>query len=923
MVGGKPAGLDSQELLRSKEKCRDFTVLASPLFDKNINEPQGVITQLIPAQALHSLPPQNKAETDSSQHGTMGNNDLDHSISHSQGSSADNVPLDEHPFFHRFAEMLPTGLAILDHEAQAVFVNQHFYALTTHRGDDQSFRSWPQSIHPEDYDRVLGAYHQAFVYQRQLRTEFRALGGDRPWRLLLLTPLGDENLRHVSLEKYGGFICCVVDITSEKSAELSQRNAAIEARERKEQQERFIDMISHEIRNPLSAVLHCVEDIEEALKTGENEEVKVDDILEATETINMCIAHQKNIVDDVLSYSKLDASMLALVPKPSRPDHDLSKSLQMFQPELRKQNCEFEYTVDEAYRDVNINWVMADLARIGQVLINLVSNSIKFTVRTEGEKRISCRVGAAKERPTSYPPDVVFFETEKHVHHMDTTGRSEWGDGEPLYIMFAVKDTGIGISEEGRKRLFERFKQATPKTGEIYGGSGLGLNISRKLVHMHGGEIGVASTEGQGTTFGFFFRVRRSNPPEDAPETEEGTEHREKLIGQIQSHGLTVSSGDDNNTKSKQQQETKQDGKNNEPKERKDDENYASAQGNSQDHLANTAASMEKVTSGYRNKSGNPLEEAGKLQQEHHTPVEDRPKHMTRTKTEQEAQEQEPKNPLHRPRTQPHILLAEDNIVNQRIVGRKLRAKNFIVSTAENGREALDAYTKSLSKPPGDADRFDLILMDKEMPEMDGNTATKKVRELERERGMERGASVAVLGVSANVRGEQQDEMVGAGMDAVVTKPYRIEDMIGKINRLIGRSEEGAEGQSSGGSGSGDGGAGKDGDQNQDKRAKGQQSEGEREQTQLKTPVDKPGNKRPSVNAVRSGDLPHRSPGSDDGAKKVFEQQKPKQAENVGPSSSSGLKQSSQLGARDQQQGRKQDGQEMKYAEAAALPPKA
>jgi signal transduction histidine kinase len=82
------------------------------------------------------------------------------------------------------------------------------------------------------------------------------------------------------------------------------------------------------------------------------------------------------------------------------------------------------------------------------------------------------------------------------------------GNGEALYILVAVIDTGIGISTEGQAKLFERFRQATPKTEEIYGGSGLGLNISRKLCQLHGGEIGVSSIEGEGSTFGFFFKVR-------------------------------------------------------------------------------------------------------------------------------------------------------------------------------------------------------------------------------------------------------------------------------------------------------------------------------------------------------------------------------------------------------------------------------
>lgn len=269
--------------------------------------------------------------------------------------------------------MLPSGLAILDHNAQAVFVNQHFYDLTTHRSGDKSFTSWPQSIHPDDYDRVMQAYQDAFKSQKQLRTEFRAMGEKHPWRLLLLTPLGDENLQHVSLREYGGFICSIVDITSEKSAELAERDAANQARERKEQQERFIDMISHEIRNPLSAVLHCAEEITDAVKDKEIVGVDVNIIREAVETIHLCVTHQKNIVDDVLSFSKLDASLLSLVPKPSQPSRQLANTLKMFQHEFRKEHLGFGTTVDDSYKECQVDWVLADIARVSQVLINLVS----------------------------------------------------------------------------------------------------------------------------------------------------------------------------------------------------------------------------------------------------------------------------------------------------------------------------------------------------------------------------------------------------------------------------------------------------------------------------------------------------------------------------------------------------------------------
>ncbi len=94
--------------------------------------------------------------------------------------------------------------------------------------EDKSFTAWPRSIHPEDYEKVMDAYREAFRTQTELRTEFRSLGSRHPWRLLLLTPLGDENLKHLSLGGHHGFICLIVDISSEKSAELAERKAAEE-----------------------------------------------------------------------------------------------------------------------------------------------------------------------------------------------------------------------------------------------------------------------------------------------------------------------------------------------------------------------------------------------------------------------------------------------------------------------------------------------------------------------------------------------------------------------------------------------------------------------------------------------------------------------------------------------------------------------
>lgn len=762
--GGMPRRIPSSSILRS-DQAKDYTVLLSPLFDDQSSSEgaHGLLAQLLPKSDIRGG---NASEGEKSmpEGGTTGNGSLDANLEDPKmngpqldisrlGTVADNVPLDEHPFFHRFAEMLPSGLAILDHQAQAVFVNQHFYQLTTHQGDDRSFKSWPQSIHPDDYHRVMNAYQDAFTSQKQLRTEFRAQGKDFPWRLLLLTPLGDENLQHVSLREYGGFICSIVDISSEKSAELAERKDAKDARERKEQQERFIDMISHEIRNPLSAVLHCAEDIEEAIQDENRVDVAM--IKESVETINLCIQHQQTIVNDVLSFSKLDASMLSLGPKPCLPSQHFANSLKMFQPEFRKQNMEFGYRVDQSYLDHNIQWAMADVARIGQVLINLVSNAIKFTVRSKGEKQVIVSIGASDTRPSSYPPNVVFFSSEDTAYRMDATNSSEWGSGEPMYILVAVKDTGIGIDDEGQKRLFERFRQATPKTGEIYGGSGLGLNISRKLCHLHGGEIGVSSREGNGSTFGFFIKVRKTQRPADyqgRPEDQEMA--HDELSSQVKQLGNT--SPDEMNPDF--MPESLKD-----PPVESGSESAPNPTGKRDARYLKTVEIAESVKEPTANEYGG-AEGTSASGKEPARPT-DSP---LREKSNQDGREpnseeldDRPDAPPRQRTTQPHVLLVEDNVINQRIVYRKLGAKGFNVSTANNGREAVEAVQRAPKPSSGDAEAFDVILMDQEMPVMDGNAAAREIRKLEDQGAVER---IPILGVTANVRGEQQDEMVNSGM---------------------------------------------------------------------------------------------------------------------------------------------------------------
>ncbi|KAF2253673.1 putative histidine kinase HHK12p [Trematosphaeria pertusa] len=782
-------------LKHTPDQTEDAQLLLSTILDER-GKRQGVLAQLLENVAAERYVPLSLLEELSEKHPARRTKD-------SAAQQPDSYPGKEQAdskqtqLFQRFAELLPNGLAILDKEAEAVFVNDGFFKLTTNKGKNE-FRAWPESIHPQDYERVMSAYREAFSRREELRIEFRCAteikttAQDGEWRLFLFRPLSED--------PEAGFICAVVDITEIKQAEITQEKAAVEAQERKEQQERFIDMVSHEIRNPLSAVLHLAEEVKEVAKEIDASHADVSeqvaDIMDAADTILLCVSHQNTLVDDILSFSKLDSMMLSLVPREVRPKWEFSKALKVFHSEFKAKGIQFHYAMDVSYEAIGVDHVIADLNRMKQVLVNLITNAIKFTARKDGERKITVSMGASIKRPTSYPPNVIFFDQETEAFHIDSTMTADWGNGSIFYLMVAVRDTGIGISPEGQAKLFERFRQATPKTQERYGGSGLGLFISRKLCQLHGGDIGVSSKDGEGSTFGFFFKVRRSdgsneggrppfgsrsvsetsNPPrEQTPRPsfsransnlhdikERSIEHRPKPVTLTSHDGVDI-------------------------------DDVASCLKDPPTERRLEIGSQSKLDDRYRETQA----VSDQIQQTHSPLVEAIDKQMPQLKAGETERQEEAADDLSKSQSKERsdvrdtLLLVEDNLINQKVLRRQLQAKGFEVFIANNGQEAIDAVAERGKLAPdkaGDRNYFDCILMDQEMPIKDGNAATIEIRELQA-RG-EAGRS-PILGVSANVREAQTKSMLEAGMDAIISKPYKVDDLVKKIQSLLPRNDNG------------------------------------------------------------------------------------------------------------------------------------
>ncbi|KAG9195923.1 hypothetical protein G6011_01044 [Alternaria panax] len=704
--------------------------------------------------------------------------------------------------FQRFAELLPNGLAILDKDAEAIFVNDAFFKLTTNKGTNE-FRAWPESIHPDDYEDVMAAYRKAFESRTELQIEFRCdvaapeemkTKGEQ-WRLFLLKPLSEE--------ADAGFISAVIDITEIKQAQLTQEKAARDAQDRKEKQERFIDMVSHEIRNPLSAVLHLAEEVREITKEigADHEDVRdqVADILDAADTILLCVSHQNTLVDDILSFSKLDSMMLSLVPRPTRPKWEFSQALRVFQSEFKAKNIKFHYAMDISYEQQKVDIVVADLNRMKQVLVNLITNAIKFTSRKNGDRNITVSMGASIERPTSYPPNVIYFSEEKEAFHLDSTMTSEWGAGAAMYLMVAVKDTGIGISKDGQAKLFERFRQATPKTQEKYGGSGLGLFISRKLCTLHGGDIGVSSKEGEGSTFGFFFKVRCATGENDEGRPSVQSRSNSEASNSSSRPGESgsrpsrpgISRANSNLSSIKERKNERPEAKTlashssvnteeilpslKDPPTEKHPE--AHPQSNEDERYKET----EEATENIKTVKPNVARKLPDLRRGETSRQEDEALEITRSQSDQRSQNTQT------------LLLVEDNLINQKVLRRQLQSRGFQVFTANNGQEAIDAVAERGQRAdngPDDRNYFDCILMDQEMPIKDGNAATQEIRQLQNEG---KAGYSHILGVSANVREAQTNSMRKAGMDDVISKPFKVDDLVKKVRGLVLNSGGGAK----------------------------------------------------------------------------------------------------------------------------------
>ena len=315
----------------------------------------------------------------------------------------------------------------------------------------------------------------------------------------------------------------LTDISSRKLTESLVAQRLQDALETKRSSENFIDMVSHEMRNPLSSILQLADNI---LMTLPEDDILAsearDSLVDVAHTITLCAKHQKNIIDEVLTFSKLDNKLLVLAPESVQPPAIVASALKMVKAELEHADIEGTVNVDSSYTSLAVDYVLLDPGRLSQVIINLLTNAIKFTAASQ-TRRITIHLAASRTRPTDRDCHVTFIAPRKQDTGETTqasttsTQRTEGEASEEIFVHFKVMDTGCGLTEEEMKHLFHRFSQASPKTYKQYGGSGLGLFISRELTELQGGQIGVHSVSGKGSTFAFYVQAERVEAPLEVP----------------------------------------------------------------------------------------------------------------------------------------------------------------------------------------------------------------------------------------------------------------------------------------------------------------------------------------------------------------------------------------------------------------------
>ena len=600
-------------------------------------------------------------------------------------------------------------------------------------------RSWPEAIHPDDLDKA----HSLFARQIQgevIDSEYR-----------IRTPDGAEKVirdRAFPVRDQAGKLVRIVGIAEEITAQKLYETELIQARKTAELANRaksdFLANMSHEIRTPMNGVLGMTELV---LGTHLSPEQR-----EYLNTVKISADSLLTVIDDILDYSKLEAGKLELDPVSFDLRDHIEETVGILAVRAHEKGLEL---VAEVSPDVP-EFVVGDATRLRQVLVNILGNAVKFA--STGE--VALKVGMASRKA-----------------------------GKPR-LRFSIRDTGPGIAKDRQQAIFEAFSQADCSTTRRYGGTGLGLTISARLVSAMGGNIQVESELGKGSRFYFTLSFGAALEPVGMATTgtgeltgvrvlvvDDNLTNRRVLAGILKfwkADPVAVASGAEALVALQRSHQT------GEPfavvltdmhMPEMDGFDLAERIRSSPDLAGNV---ILMLTSGEYFGDQARCREAGiaAFLTKPIRRVELRKALVTAiAKTDQTSEFQAPVLPtsltvVEHQELRFHILLAEDNVVNQRIAVAMLKNAGHSVTLAANGEEALRRFEE---------ERFDAILMDVQMPGMDGLEATAAIRRSETRAGRGR---MPIIAMTAHATAGDRERCIEAGMDDYIAKPIHANSLL-------------------------------------------------------------------------------------------------------------------------------------------------
>jgi len=644
--------------------------------------------------------------------------------------------------FRLLSSAAPIGIFRADPEGRWVYVNERWSEMAGRPVETALGYGWLEAVHPEERKQTERLWKSAAEMGIELQDETR-----------FLTPEGNTNwvywgsrALHGPDGNLVGYVGVIEDITKRRSTEqrlLEAKQAAESANEAKSQ---FLANMSHEIRTPMNGILGMTELTLETSLNGQQREY--------LEMVKGCAESLLDIIEDVLDFSKIETGKAELENVPFAILDCVENALQPVTVRAQQKGVELGWLIKGELPEM----VQGDPTRLRQILINLLGNAVKFT--EEGE---------------------VLLVAECLNCSKDT-----------VEIRFEVRDTGVGIPVESQNKIFEAFQQSDASVTRQFGGTGLGLSISAKLVRMMGGEIEVESAEGKGSRFYFTIKLKtvaeseRGNgkqgklPRAKILVVEERKPDQELLLWLMTRWGLDVevAAGVEEARVLLASQRRKNhqyravllnqnlhgaDGY----EMAREIRGYASCETTAILMMSSASAILEDPRAagcGIFRQLGKPLRRRALWESLCAILVPGETE--TRKTTEP---------PMNKEGRHCRILLVEDNIVNQKLGVRLLEKMGHQVEVANNGEDACEVLRAS---------RFDLVLMDLQMPVMGGLDATRKIRESEEKSGQH----VPILAMTAHAAAQDEKRCMEAGMDGYVTKPIRRDVLRKEIERVTAES---------------------------------------------------------------------------------------------------------------------------------------